>query len=218
MKLDDIYWDWNVLTGSKSIITMTMNMFGVEKKEVKKGVDKFRITNNGTPISYRDWIDQITESTEFISFYISILRNNPYEGYYWEVKPVTQNKLEQDFEFVLVESEILPQILADDRDFKQYFTEGEEVVSFPNLGGDAQLIVPTQRSDSSNYGHLAAFVRQAPLDQNMTFWKKVGEEYGKAIGKETTWLSTAGLGVAWLHVRIDSRPKYYRFDDYKSIV
>ncbi|MGI9175867.1 MAG: DUF6940 family protein [Rhodothermales bacterium] len=23
------------------------------------------------------------------------------------------------------------------------------------------------------------------------------------------WLSTAGGGVSWLHVRLDSRPKYY---------
>jgi len=30
------------------------------------------------------------------------------------------------------------------------------------------------------------------------------------------WLSTAGLGVSWLHVRLDTRPKYYRHRVYAS--
>lgn len=30
------------------------------------------------------------------------------------------------------------------------------------------------------------------------------------------WLSTAGMGVSWLHVRLDERPKYYRFQEYRS--
>lgn len=29
------------------------------------------------------------------------------------------------------------------------------------------------------------------------------------------WLSTSGLGVYWLHVRLDTRPKYYNHDEYK---
>ena len=28
------------------------------------------------------------------------------------------------------------------------------------------------------------------------------------------WLSTSGLGVYWLHVRLDSRPKYYQFKEF----
>ena len=32
------------------------------------------------------------------------------------------------------------------------------------------------------------------------------------------WLSVAGGGVPWLHVRIDDRPKYYRYDSYRTAV
>ncbi len=78
------------------------------------------------------------------------------------------------------------------------------------------MIVPTPVGEESIYNHLASFVRSAPKKQTLEFWKKVGEEYDKKIGQETKWLSTAGLGVYWLHVRIDSRPKYYRFKKYKS--
>jgi len=30
------------------------------------------------------------------------------------------------------------------------------------------------------------------------------------------WLSTSGLGIAWLHVRLDERPKYYTHAPYRS--
>ena len=36
------------------------------------------------------------------------------------------------------------------------------------------------------------------------------------IDAHPVWLSTAGHGVAWLHVRLDSQPKYYRYRPYVS--
>ena len=30
------------------------------------------------------------------------------------------------------------------------------------------------------------------------------------------WVSTSGLGVYWLHVRLDSYPKYYQHAPYKN--
>jgi hypothetical protein len=30
----------------------------------------------------------------------------------------------------------------------------------------------------------------------------------------TRWLSTSGLGISYLHVRIDKRPKYYSHQEY----
>ena len=30
------------------------------------------------------------------------------------------------------------------------------------------------------------------------------------------WTSTSGLGVYWLHVRLDSRPKYYQHQPFKK--
>jgi len=36
-------------------------------------------------------------------------------------------------------------------------------------------------------------------------------------GGKTFWVSTSGLGVAWLHVRVDSKPKYYSHEAYREI-
>jgi hypothetical protein len=34
------------------------------------------------------------------------------------------------------------------------------------------------------------------------------------VSTTPVWLSTAGAGVAWLHVRLDDRPKYYSHRPY----
>ncbi len=38
----------------------------------------------------------------------------------------------------------------------------------------------------------------------------------KRVSRKPVWLNTAGGGVAWLHVRLDDRPKYYGYQNYKS--
>jgi len=83
------------------------------------------------------------------------------------------------------------------------------------LGGDARLVVPTPQGDAGIYTHLASFVRRAPAAQRDAFWQRVGECLAEEIEEGTRWLSTAGGGVSWLHVRIDRRPKYYKYLDYR---
>ena len=189
-------------------------MYSIEEEEIQKGITKYRIKMEGTRMSYREWISNIAESLEFIRFYSGILEKSDCEGFFWEVKPVSSDRLDEEFEFVLVESNRLTSIEADDQSFKEHFIEGETVVTFLNLGKDARLVVPTARGEKGAYAHLAQFLRSAPRNQVNDFWQKIGMEYMKSIGEKNTWLSTAGLGVHWLHVRIDSQPKYYRFDEY----
>jgi hypothetical protein len=91
------------------------------------------------------------------------------------------------------------------------------VVSFPNLGGDAQLVVPCPIAEKNVYTQIGSFVRNAPKQQLTHFWKRTGSEMLSAITEKPRWLSTSGLGVYWLHVRIDSVPKYYQTDAYKRV-
>ena len=104
-----------------------------------------------------------------------------------------------------------------DRDTLQaYFSSAAAIATFPNLGGDATLVVPTPRADDSAYGHIAAFVRNAPTDQQHELWKAVADAMAANLADRPLWLSTAGAGVAWLHVRLDQRPKYYQHRPFAS--
>lgn len=93
-----------------------------------------------------------------------------------------------------------------------------EVVSFTNLGKDATLIAPTPTvKDQTCYSHLGNFLRGAPGSQIDALWRHFAEGVRALVSNVPIWPSTAGLGASWLHLRIDSKPKYYRYEPYSKI-
>ena len=129
---------------------------------------------------------------------------------------------------MLIPSEQLSQISPDPDTFKEKFNANcdghQHVVSFKNLGGDSVLVSPCPVPSSSsshiflNYAHIALFMRNAEYPQIYHFWKKVGQEMlSRVQDDQVLWVSTSGLGVSWLHMRLDARPKYYTWEPYKHI-
>ena len=177
---------------------------------------KFCIIRNAEPLRYADVINLWQHNDSFRSFFISILSDTPFSAFCWETPPVTTGTVNRAFEFVLIDSPGLAHI-PDPITFAGHFTTEDSdagIVVFENLGKDATLVVPSPRGPESAYSHLAAFTRQAPQSQNHALWRNVGKAMRQRITDRPVWLSTAGGGVSWLHVRLDSWPKYYRFRQY----
>lgn len=152
---------------------------------------------------------------EFRTFFNTLLANTPFTAFRWETPGVTSDTLSRPFEFVVLDDPDLDR-QPDPDSFAEHFRRAEaDVVTFPNLGRNATLIVPCSLVDHSAYGHLAAFVRHAPEAQRDALWQAVGEAMAGRVSKRPVWLSTAGAGVSWLHVRLDDRPKYYRYAPYQ---
>ena len=65
---------------------------------------------------------------------------------------------------------------ADPDDFADYLAcgGGAGAATFPNLGGDATLVAPCERSAREHYGHVAASARGAPAAQHDALWRQVG--------------------------------------------
>lgn len=174
------------------------------------------VTADGAPLSFRDVARLWQESERFRTAFVEHLRAAPYAVYRWETPPVTTGTFDRPFEWVLVDAPGIDRP-ADPRPFREHFgPEAGAVVQFENLGGDAWLVVPTPRGAPSAYPHLAAFVRHAPDTQVHALWQAVGEAVEQRVREEPLWLSTAGGGVAWLHVRLDDQPKYYAYLPFAS--
>jgi hypothetical protein len=137
----------------------------------------------------------------------------PFGAYCWECPPVTDASRSLSFECVFVPSLSLVHMGTDSDAFAEYFRPGCDVVTFENLGGDATLVAPCPDS-TGNFSHLGSFTATASAERQDALWQAVGEALATRIGPRPVWLSTAGHGVAWLHVRLDSRPKYYRHAPY----
>lgn len=182
-------------------------------------VMRYRLQRDGAALTFADVLTLWHSDSSFCHYYTAILAASPFGAYRWETPSLTTATVNQPFEFILLNSPSFCSRKTDRRTFSSYFTTDDTdhgIVSFANLNGDATLIIPSPRTDISAYGHLAAFIRNAPKNQIEAFWRILSNTVVSKLSRALLWLSTAGGGVAWLHVRLDSRPKYYGYAPYKT--
>lgn len=193
-------------------------MFSATHEILSDRSHKYGITRNALPITYADALSLWQHDQSLLSCFDAILANSPFSAFRWETPPITRETADRHFEFVLLDSPGLART-PDTKTYANYFTADgadEGVMTFENLGKDALLVVPSPRGPDSAYGHLAAFVRGAPELQKIAFWRVVGRTVQQNLTDRPLWISTAGGGVAWLHVRLDSYPKYYGHGAYRK--
>ena len=151
------------------------------------------------------------------------MKKSELQTYFFETPKVTRITLNKTtFEFVLARAQALESVAAEESTFQEYFDlcdKERKVTNFENLGRDAMMVVPCPDNQNSRiYSSIAPFMREGPMDQVEEFWKTsarvMKEQVNKKSDKNPTWMSTSGLGVYWLHLRLDSRPKYYTFKPY----
>ena len=174
-----------------------------------------RLFQGGERLTYKELFGLLQDDRDFAGWYTELLARAPFTSFFWEHPPLTISNFECAAEFVIIDAPMLADWPPNADSFRSYFT-GEAVVTFQNLGGDATLIVPSPTDSSSAYAHLATFVQKAPASQVNALWQRVGQAVSRSLSDEPMWLSTSGLGVAWLHIRLDSTPKYYQHQPYTS--
>lgn len=121
----------------------------------------------------------------------------------------------------MTKSEELNNITLDSGPFAKHLADiaiaGTCAGNFPNKKKDAILIIPGAKKDI-DYKNISQFTINAPQEQQQKLWQEVANRLSKELEKNEApkWLSTHGLGVHYLHVRIDNHPKYYHFEQYKA--
>jgi len=167
-------------------------------------------------LSVADAIAGWRDNEAFRDFFIAELATTGYPAFFWELPPVKHASLSNPFECAVIRGDALARMHADDSDFTEHFdATSDSVVVFRNLGGDALLIAPRRASDADCYGHIAAFVRSAPREQQHALFRCLALETDKMLrAGRRFWISTSGLGVPWIHLRLDSYPKYYQYRPY----
>lgn len=113
-------------------------------------------------------------------------------------------------------------------------------ISFSNYGGDAILICPIPHcsynknnnffsapyfkygnegkiGDDLDFKNISEFVKNARQNHQRMLWSKVAEELSKSLEQNFApkWLNTHGTSVPYLHVMINTKPKYYTYEKYK---
>jgi hypothetical protein len=192
-------------------------MWKMETSDIDAG-RRYRILDDGSCLSFRQFFDLLDSSEDFADWYSDTIAAFETAAFYWELPPLSSSTFDDDAEFVLIDAPSLARLPPEPTPFASQFEScpGQDVVVFPNLGGDAILVVPCPLGPAATYPHLAAFLRLAAKAQIRALWRVTAETLLHRIGEAPIWLSTAGIGVAWLHLRLDSRPKYYRHRPYRD--
>jgi len=148
-----------------------------------------------------------------------------FESFFWECAPVSSNNRGSDrFEFTVVDAPTLANTIADDEPFSEHISKGKGkpvVEVFENSGRDATLVAPTNATGcAADYAHLATFIRgtNVPQEQRDAAWRQLAQLVSKRLDEHSAvWVSTDGRGVAWLHLRVETRPKYYKTNRYLKV-
>lgn len=169
------------------------------------------------PATFACFLEALAEDPGVRGEFVHQLQEVPFRAYRWECPALTRQVLGRPFEYMILDSPYL-EMPPDPRDFQEHFTSAgdAQAVAFPNLGMDATMIAPCPLGTADDYAHLGAFTRSAPPEQQQELWCLVGRTLQQRLDERPVWLSTAGGGVAWLHVRLDDRPKYYAHGPYRD--
>ena len=196
-----------------------MNTWSYTSECIVSGrVTKFFLSSGTDVLTYDQALHLLGEDASFREFLTELLAQSKYTAFRWETPPLTTSRVNRPFEFVLVNNPYLD-MDPEPEVFSPYFSGVEasvQVLPILNLGKTATMIVPRQIVEARAYTHVAAFVRKAPSAQIHALWECVAATVRKELSKKPLWLSTAGGGVAWLHVRIEAIPKYYSYRLYAN--
>ena len=183
-----------------------------------------------TDITWGSFLEKMKEDNAIFKFNQE-LAESPHKAFLFECNPIRYEKLDETkFEYTLISDKILDKKSANPSAFSKEIStahkKGERSTHFLNLGKNARLIIPSnldKKTKTKQFAHIARFVREASKEDILSFWKTVFtslknelQEKHKKNPNQWTWLNTHGHGVPWLHMRVDSRPKYYSHSPYKT--
>lgn len=120
---------------------------------------------------------------------------------------------------MVTKNEELDNINQNYAEYQKYIDEnlGSYVASFSSLHKNATLIIPILQNEVSNFKNLKEFTNNSSLEQWEALWQKVSEKMEESLlnaNGASRWLSTSGLNVHYLHVRINNSPKHYCYEEY----
>lgn len=180
-------------------------------------VQRWHVLCDEQRCSHRRWLEALRDDADARHVLTDALREAPYDAYLWETPVVLPGEEGLEAEMVAIESSALGRAQANPSSFAQALRGKGRVATFANLRGDAVLVAPHPQH-APDSAHLAAFVRSAPEEVVDALWMAVGDAVSEwlATRRCPVWVSTSGLAVPWLHVRLDSVPKYYSYRPYTS--
>lgn len=172
--------------------------------------------DDGKLLTWYDFINSLEQGGQELTESLKNANSQLKGAFFWECSPVSKITLNRTFEFMAIKSQELDNIKQDYSSFQEHIGKSTKTkIAFTSRSGET-LIIP-QPDEKKDYKNLASFIQNASLKQQSEFWREVARQLEANLADDKPrWLSTHGLGVSYLHVRIDKKPTYYSWDEYKN--
>ena len=184
-------------------------------------VQCWQVWRAGSPLTWQQVLQSWQADASLCQQLHECLTQAPFRAYFWECSPLTSATLEREFSFVLVDAPALANVVAEPEMFREHFQHpaANDFAVFPSLGRDAMLLAPVPQATNGDDAHLACYFRRRTPQQTREMWRRLAQAIRDRRRQHPLplWVSTSGLGVTWLHLRLDSRPKYYTYAPFKSL-
>lgn len=178
------------------------------KQEIDYGI-KFQIMINDEYLTCCEFF-KLLGNDDFNQFFINILKPIDFH-YFLEMNGFSLNK-EQIFEFVIIKTDSFNNLITNGSSFEKYLKNKIDAISFTSPSGTI-LLIPGMLKDKKTYLDISNFIKYASKSQIVHFFKKVSDlvlncQFDKI------YVSTHGLDVHYLHLRISETPRYYSYTPY----
>ncbi len=169
----------------------------------------------GSPLSYGEVLRLWRDDESFRRFFTAAVLDSGFEAFFWETPPVTSSS----WSWRVEPWPGCGRIRSLFRSISRPASARRSSVS-PTSGAmrrssspHPSLRTPPATPISATFSAPRRPGRWILLRQGYG-GQVVGETMQERVSASPLWLSTAGMGVSWLHLRLDSRPKYYRHRAY----
>ena len=145
-----------------------------------------------TGVTYRQFLNKMQSDESFRGEFINVLQKSRFKTYFFETPKVTKQTLDDQFEFILSAADKLKNVNADKETFQDYFRKCKDspVITFPNLGHNAVLVVPCPLEDASKLSHYSSigpFMRNIETNQVNQFWIEAARTMLLTVDQKVPW-------------------------------
>lgn len=154
---------------------------------------------------------------KFVLEFVSIINNMiDYEAYFLECPKMNAKTLNDGFEFIIYNAKNKFKNKKANFDYFSFYSDDYLSMCIKSHNGNI-MIIPNHMKGTpcENYLNISNFLRNSLDEQIIDLFYLLSDNIKKEINSgNTIWVSTHGLGIPWLHIRIDYFPKYYCYKKY----
>ena len=95
--------------------------FRFETTKISENSSKYKIYQNDQQITYRQFLDLLGNIEDFREFFRNTLASSPFKAFRFETPAINSEKINRDFEFIILNSPHLVNIEPDTTSFREHW-------------------------------------------------------------------------------------------------